>query len=116
MKYYSRLPAATGGNVFFNGAQRCSKEQNYRQVEAPVQVELVEEGGKYYLKTNLYEHLPEFATDFISSDVLGEAFEPEQRFENPDAATSPIKSTTYWPSQASSGVPSMCGQAASTRK
>lgn len=86
-KYYSRLPVATGGNVFFNGAERCSREQNYHEVETPVQVKLEEENGRYYLRTNLYEYLPHFETDFISSDILGEAFEPEQRFENPDGST-----------------------------
>lgn len=47
---------------------------------------LVENEGKYSLETNLYEVMPEFATGVISTEVLGEAFEPEQKFENPDGS------------------------------
>ncbi|MFA6505205.1 MAG: right-handed parallel beta-helix repeat-containing protein [Treponemataceae bacterium] len=84
-KYYSKLPVSTGGNVFFNGAKPCKKELNYKEVTGPsVHVSLVEKDGKYYLDTNLYDYLPRFRTDFISTEVLGEAFEPEQKFENPD--------------------------------
>lgn len=87
VKYYSRLPVTTSGNVFFNGAKKCSKEKNYREVDDPVYVKLEEENGQYYLVTNLYEYLPEFATEFVCSDILGKAFEPEQRFENPDGSS-----------------------------
>ena len=30
--------------------------------------------------------LPDHASGMISTDTLGEAFEPEQRFENPDGS------------------------------
>ena len=30
--------------------------------------------------------MPKFATPFISTEFLGEAFEPEQKFENPDGS------------------------------
>ena len=30
--------------------------------------------------------MPKFATPFISTEYLGEAFEPEQKFENPDGS------------------------------
>ena len=49
-----------------------------------VTVELVEEDGKYFLKTNVYDVMKEFNVGIIDSDLLGYAFEPEQRFENPD--------------------------------
>lgn len=84
-KYYTKLPVYTGGNVYFNGAQCCDKEVNYKEdKEHEVYVNVVEEDGKYRLETNLYEYLPEFGTNIISSELLGEAFEPEERFENPD--------------------------------
>ena len=47
-------------------------------------MELVEKDGKYSLKTNVYDFLGDFKAGIITSDILGEAFEPEQRFENPD--------------------------------
>ena len=49
-------------------------------------VELVEEDGKYTLKTNVYGLLQGFETNTIHSDVLGCAFQPEQRFENNDGS------------------------------
>ena len=40
--------------------------------------------GKPVLSTNLYELLGDFSDGMINSDILGCAFEPEERFENPD--------------------------------
>ena len=83
--YYDHLPVYTGGNVYFNGAQPCDREENYRvDREHHVTVSLKEEDGRYRLETNLYEHLPEFEIPFVSTEMLGEAFEPEQKFEEPD--------------------------------
>ena len=45
-----------------------------------------EEDGRYTLHTNLYEYLPRNITFPINSEVLGVAFEPEARFENPDGS------------------------------
>ena len=47
-------------------------------------VDLVEKEGSYYLDTNVYDLVGEFKDRMIHSDILGKAFEPEQRFENPD--------------------------------
>lgn len=83
--YYDHLPVYTGGNVFFNGAKYCDTEENYKEdTEHVITLELKEERGNYYLLTNLYEYLPQFNTSMISTEYLGEAFEPEQKFENPD--------------------------------
>lgn len=86
-KFYTKMPVYTGGNVFFNGAQPCDTEENFIvDNEHEIEVRMIQEDGKYILKTNLYEYLPQFKTPFISSEVLGEAFEPEERFENPDGS------------------------------
>ena len=86
-KYYSRLPVYTDGNVFFNGARPCNKEKNYKEIkDHTVHVGLVERDGRLYLDTDLYKYLPHFGTTFISTEVLGKAFEPEQLFENPDGS------------------------------
>lgn len=39
-----------------------------------------------YLHTNLYDFLPENADGIISTETLGIAFEPEQKYENPDGS------------------------------
>jgi len=49
-----------------------------------VKVELVEKDGICRLETNVYELIGEFTDRMIHTDVLGMAFEPEQKFENPD--------------------------------
>lgn len=84
-KYYEKLPVATGGNIYFNGAKPCDTEADaYIDTEHKVTLSLSEENGVPVLKTNLYDYLPERETKTISTAVLGEAFEPEQRFEDPE--------------------------------
>lgn len=86
-KYYGKLPIYTGGNVYFNGAAPYEKESNFVVENAhEVRVGLKEVNGAYYLDTDLYEYLPSFEVPFVSTELLGEAFEPEQKFENPDGS------------------------------
>lgn len=83
-RYYDHLPVYTGGNVFFNGAQPCDREQDGQVVSQPVRLELVEGEEGWKLETDLYRHLPRMETRLVDTDRLGMAFEPEQRFEHPD--------------------------------
>lgn len=84
-KYYMPLPVWTGGNVYFNGAKSCDIEEDYTiDTEHEVTLELKEENGKYTVVSELFKYLPEGKT--ICSDTLGMAFEPEERFENPDGS------------------------------
>lgn len=86
-RYYAHLPVWTGGNVFLGGAKPWEKESDYVEDAAhPVSVALEERGDGWYLATNLYEVLPEKRLPLIDTETLGMAFEPEQRFENPDGA------------------------------
>ena len=82
------LPVWVNGNAYFNGAKACVNEkENLVDNENQVKVELVEKDGHYSIKTNVYEFLKDFRTGIINSDILGYAFEPEQRFEDPDGST-----------------------------
>ena len=82
-RYYMPLPVWTGGNVFFNGARPCNREVGGTvDNEHEIMVSLVEENGEVKIDTNYDEFLPE--ASLITSDTLGMAFEPEERFENPD--------------------------------
>ncbi|MCR5507493.1 MAG: right-handed parallel beta-helix repeat-containing protein [Lachnospiraceae bacterium] len=84
-RYYMPLPVWTGGNVFFNGAKPCDIEEDFTvDDEHEITVTLIEENGEIKLDTNLDEYLPE--CKLITSDTLGMAFEPEERFENPDGS------------------------------
>ncbi len=81
----SHLPVWIDGNVYFNGAKAWEKEQHNRiDTEHTVSVDLAEKDGKLVLETDLYQYLDGFRCGMIDSDILGRAFEPDQRFENPD--------------------------------
>ncbi len=83
--HFSHLPVWVKGNAYFNGARSCKNEEN-RLVdgENEVFVRLVESKDGYRLETNVYDFLNGFKDGIINSDILGCAFEPEERYENPD--------------------------------
>lgn len=86
--HFQKLPVWVNGNAYFNGAKSW-KHETYKYMDKKQQayVNLVEENGTYRIETNIYNLLDGWTTSIIDSDVLGEAFEPEQRFENPDGST-----------------------------
>lgn len=83
-KYYMPLPVWTGGNVFFNGAKPADIEEDFVvDTEHKITMDLkVSDDGKVDFKSNVFEYLPK--AKMITSDTLGMAFEPEERFETPD--------------------------------
>lgn len=85
--HFGHLPVWVDGNAYFNGAKACKNEEsNLIDNTTKAYVELVETDGGISLKTNVYDLLGGFTCGMINSDILGEAFEPEQRFENPDGS------------------------------
>ena len=83
--HFGHLPVWVDGNAYFNGATVYHKEKHFLQgPKDGVEVILTEKDGKPALKTNLYSRLKEFRDGIINSEILGCAFEPEERFENPD--------------------------------
>ncbi len=93
--YYSHLPVESGGNVFFNGARPWEKEKNSVCVaERRVSVSIREKDGTPALCADLDGLVPHGLCRLIDTDALGEAFEPEQRFENPDGT--PLSLDTDW--------------------
>jgi hypothetical protein len=60
------------------------KIDKFVDADTEVTVELVEKDGFYELETNIYEILGDYSNGIITSDILGKAFEPEQRFEERD--------------------------------
>ena len=94
-RYYNPLPVWAEGNVYFNGAKPMSKEKAYVDKNHEITISLKEEGGSFFLETNLYEHMPEIANQVVTTELLGMAFEPEQKFENPDG-TPIVMDTDYF--------------------
>ena len=85
--HFGHLPVWVEGNAYFAGATVCKHEQHSLvNRRAKPRVELTEKDGRYILKTNVYSYIKDFADGIITSDILGCAFEPEQRFENPDGS------------------------------
>ena len=83
--HFGHLPVWSDGNAYFKGATVWKNEKNYfASKDSNITIELKEENGRYVLHTNLYDQLKDFHTGIINSDILGYAFEPDQRFENPD--------------------------------
>ena len=67
--------------------QRVSKDKSLNtQAEWIAVPKKTARDGRCLLRTNLYELLGDFKVGVITSDTLGCAFEPEQRFENPDGS------------------------------
>ncbi len=85
--HYHSLPVWIDGNAYLQGAESYHKENNRLiNADAKIMIELEEKDGKTILRTNMYEVLDSFKVSLITTDVLGEAFEPEQRFEDRDGA------------------------------
>ena len=85
--YYDHLPVWASGNLYYNGAKPWEKEADaFVDTENNVEVSLKETADGWYLHTNLYDILPEQSVGILSTQSLGIAFEPEQKYENPDGS------------------------------
>ena len=85
--HFGHLPVWVEGNAYFNGASVCKHEKNKLvNTEDKVTVEVLEKDGTYSVKSNVFSLVKDFKEGIITSDILGYAFEPEQRFENPDGS------------------------------
>ena len=103
-RYYMPLPVWTGGNVYFNGAKPADIERDATvDTQHHITLELKQEDGVYRLETNMMEYLPTCAT--ITSDTLGLAFEPEERFETPEGETIVFDTDFYGNTRSASPVP-----------
>ena len=80
--HFGHLPVWLGGNVYLNGATVCKHEIDKLVVPGKGKAKISLKGG--VLKNNLKELLGPYTTGMISTTVLGNAFEPEQRFEARD--------------------------------
>jgi hypothetical protein len=85
----AKLPFFAGSNLFFGDAAMYVKGESDSVCipsENP-QAILTEEEGEVFLKLDFGGHPAEVATRVIHSGILGEAFQPRARFENPDGTS-----------------------------
>jgi len=78
------LPMYVNGNVYLNGAQGFVKEKNQLVLKdnPNIQIEECEEGVK--LSMTMDESIGKMKNQPVSTEMLGKAMIPDQRFENPD--------------------------------
>lgn len=81
--HFKKLPVWINGNAYFNGAKSWKYENNKYFGEGAFAI-LENDANGYKLNTNVYELLKDFKSSAVDTEVLGMAFEPEQKFENPD--------------------------------
>lgn len=83
--YYNHLPVWSAGNIYLNGAEATAKEENpYVDSKDQVELSLEKRNDGLYLKTNLYDFVPAKTDGVISTKKIAMAFEPEEKYENPD--------------------------------
>ncbi|MBQ0165666.1 MAG: right-handed parallel beta-helix repeat-containing protein [Treponema sp.] len=84
-RYYNPLPVWAEGNAYFNGAVPMSREKDaVVDKKSKVFINWKNEGGKVSISTNLFDYLPKTGARLIRTDDLHPAFEPEEKYENPD--------------------------------
>ncbi|MBR6380291.1 MAG: right-handed parallel beta-helix repeat-containing protein [Lachnospiraceae bacterium] len=115
--HFGHLPVWVAGNAYFNGATICKHEKEFfADKKHKIKVELVEKNGTYTIKTNLYTYLKDFRTAILNSDALGCAFEPEQRFENPDGTAITFDRDFFGESRGLTALPGPFAQAETLEK
>ena len=82
--HFGHLPVWIRGNAYFNGATVSTHDKQPFVCGEKAYVNLRNKDGKVFLETNLGELLKDFRVGIITTETLGKAFEPEQRFERPD--------------------------------
>lgn len=104
--HYKKLPVWINGNAYFNGAKPWNREQNkYVNDAEAIIVNMDINDGKYCIKTNLYNYLEQFSAGIITTEILGEAFEPEERFENPDGTPITFNTDYFGEHRGTSALP-----------
>ena len=79
------LPVWSEGNIYFNGALAWREEANGKvDSEHTVSADVVQTEDGWVFRTDLYEYLGKMTCRMVDSVLLGKAFEPDQRYENPD--------------------------------
>lgn len=86
--HFGHLPVWVEGNVYVNGADVSKHEKNGKRIEGAGKtlIDLTEENGAVVLKTDIPALIDDFRCGIITTETLGQAFEPEERFENTDGS------------------------------
>ncbi len=86
----AKLPVWMQGNIFYNGAQPCAKDQNF--IDASTwnpEVRISEEGENVFLHFTFNNTYYENKVKMVATELLGKAKIPKAPFDNPDGT--PLK-------------------------
>jgi hypothetical protein len=89
-----KLPMYVDGNVYMSGAKKYAQEENQLVVKDDPNIRLEELKDGVYLSMTLDKAVTKMKNKAVSSELLGKAQIPDQRFENPDG-TEIIIDTDY---------------------
>ncbi len=87
--HWQHLPVWSKGNLYLKGAKAWKHEEDGLVLDAEdAYADVEEKDGRIVLKTNVYDFVRKagFTDTIVDSDTLGKAFQPEERFENPDGS------------------------------
>ena len=70
-----------------------------------ISLSLEETNGKYFLKTNLYDFIPDNNCKIYSTSDIREAFETEQKYENPDGTPITFNTDFFGESRSAAPIP-----------
>ena len=105
-KYYDHLPVWAKDNAYYNGAKPWNKEITpFCDDTNQIFVDIEQRADGFYLKTNVYDVLAKEDAGIISTDTLGMAFEPEERYENPDGSPITFNSDYFGNHRAMTTIP-----------
>ncbi|MBN1892101.1 MAG: hypothetical protein JW780_04905 [Clostridiales bacterium] len=84
----AKLPVYIGSNLYLGDASMYAKGEadSARISDEDPQVVLSEDSDKIFLKVNMSGHPEKIKTRFVTSELLGKAFQPRARFENSDGS------------------------------
>lgn len=87
-RYYTSLPVWAKGNAYFNGAKPMKKESDaYVNNQAQINISWRSDSeGKISFTTNLKDFQKDLSCTLIKTDDIPMAFEPEEKYENPDGS------------------------------
>jgi len=99
------LPMFVNGNVYLNDARKFEQEKNFLELNINPNIQIEEKEDGIYLSMNIDKSVTRMKNELVSTELLGEAIIPKQKFENPDGTEITID-TDYSGKKRNTGKPS----------
>ena len=99
------LPMFVNGNVYLNDARKFEQEKNFLELNINPNIQIEEKEDGIYLSMNIDKSVTRMKNELVSTELLGAAIIPKQKFENPDGTEITID-TDYSGKKRNTGNPS----------